>query len=221
MSNLYGTSEETGVKQNNVINTKNYEKERSPTIDRITVSVNIDGTWKKKYDDKGKLLVSPSGEIEREYIPVDANDLSAATLLVQDAIGFDKTRGDSVTVQNIRYDRTEQFLEESMAFMRSRQQKTTILISIAGVAAILIAFMVIRLISRSIERRRRLKQEELLRQSQLEREKTIWEAEQAGMEVTMSVEERRRAELQENAVSMAKEHPEDVAMLIRTWLMEE
>ena len=95
------------------------------------------------------------------------------------------------------------------------------MISIAGVAAILIAFMVIRLISRSIERRRRLKQEELLRQSQLEREKTIWEAEQAGMEVTMSVEERRRAELQENAVSMAKEHPEDVAMLIRTWLMEE
>ena len=198
-----------------------YQKERSPTIDRITVSVNIDGTWKKIYDDKGKLIISPNGEIEREYIPVDAADLAAATLLVQDSIGFNRSRGDSVTVQNIRYDRTEQFQEESMAYMRSRQQKTTILISIAGVAAILIAFMVIRLISRSIERRRRLKQEELLRQSQLEREKTIWEAEQAGMEVTMSVEERRRAELQENAVSMAKEHPEDVAMLIRTWLMEE
>ena len=41
------------------------------------------------------------------------------------------------------------------------------------------------------------------------------------MEVTLSVEERRRAELQENAIAMAKEHPEDVAMLIRTWLMEE
>jgi flagellar M-ring protein FliF len=27
--------------------------------------------------------------------------------------------------------------------------------------------------------------------------------------------------LQETAVAMAKEHPEDVAMLIRTWLMEE
>ena len=42
-----------------------------------------------------------------------------------------------------------------------------------------------------------------------------------GVEVTMSVEERKRAELQENAIAMAKEHPEDVAMLIRTWLMEE
>ena len=47
------------------------------------------------------------------------------------------------------------------------------------------------------------------------------EAEQAGMEVTMSIEERHRAELQENAIMMAKEHPEDIAMLIRTWLMEE
>jgi len=37
----------------------------------------------------------------------------------------------------------------------------------------------------------------------------------------MSVEERKRLELQENAVNMAKEHPEDVALLIRTWLMEE
>ena len=37
----------------------------------------------------------------------------------------------------------------------------------------------------------------------------------------LSVEERERAELQEHAVAMAREHPEDVAMLIRTWLMEE
>jgi flagellar M-ring protein FliF len=37
----------------------------------------------------------------------------------------------------------------------------------------------------------------------------------------MSVEERKRMELQENAINMAKEHPEDVAQLIRTWLLEE
>ena len=68
---------------------------------------------------------------------------------------------------------------------------------------------------------RRLTAQEEALQQQLEREKVLWESEQAGMEVTMSVEERRRAELQENAISMAKDHPEDVAMLIRTWLMEE
>ena len=74
---------------------------------------------------------------------------------------------------------------------------------------------------REVERRRRLKEEERLRNQQLEREKRLWDAEQAGMEVSMSVEERKRLELQENAINMAKEHPEDVALLIRTWLMEE
>ena len=41
------------------------------------------------------------------------------------------------------------------------------------------------------------------------------------MNISMSVEESRRAELLENAINLAKEHPEDVALLIRTWLMEE
>lgn len=221
MSNLIGTSEESGVKQNNVLNTAEYLEEKSPSIDRITVSVNIDGTWEKEYDEKGNLIINPNGSIARKYIPVDPAVLASTTSLIQSAIGYDRIRGDTVSVQNIQYDRSAQFAEEDEKFRKAQQQRTTILISIAGIAAILLAFVVIRLITRSIERRRRLKQEEMLRQSQLEREKTIWEAEQAGMEVTMSVEERRRAELQENAVTMAKEHPEDVAMLIRTWLMEE
>ena len=221
MSNLIGTSEESGVKQNNVLNTAEYLEEKSPSIDRITVSVNIDGTWEKEYDEKGNLIINPNGSIARKYIPVDPAVLASTTSLIQSAIGYDRIRGDTVSVQNIQYDRSAQFAEEDEKFRKSQQQRTTILVSIAGIAAILLAFVVIRLITRSIERRRRLKQEEMLRQSQLEREKTIWEAEQAGMEVTMSVEERRRAELQENAVTMAKEHPEDVAMLIRTWLMEE
>ena len=73
-----------------------------------------------------------------------------------------------------------------------------------------------------IERRKRLREEELLRQQQAAREQALWNAtDESGVQVTMSVEESRRAELQENAINMAKEHPEDVAMLIRTWLMEE
>ncbi len=221
MSNLYGTSEETGVKQNNVINTEEYHEERSPSINRVTVSVNIDGTWEKEYDEAGNLVINPNGTISRKYIPVEPAVLASATRIVENAVGFNKNRGDSVTVQNIQYDRSAQFAEEDMAYIRAKNQRTTILVVIACVAAVLLAFMIFRMISREVERRRRLHQEELLRQAQLERERTIMEAEQAGMEVTMSIEERHRAELQENAIMMAKEHPEDVAMLIRTWLMEE
>ncbi len=221
MSNLYGTSEETGVKQNNVINTMEYQEEKSPAIDRVTVSVNIDGTWTRKYDENGNLIINPNGTIAREYIPVEASVLSSATKLVQDAIGYNSSLGVSVTVQNIQYDRTAQFEEVDMAVFRAKQQSTTIELVITGIAVVLLAFMIFRLISREIERRRRLRQEELLRKSQMERERTILEAEQAGMEVTMSTEERHRAELQDSVIMMAKEHPEDVAMLLRTWLMEE
>ena len=49
----------------------------------------------------------------------------------------------------------------------------------------------------------------------------MWEAEKANNEVAMTVDERKRLELQENAINVAREHPEDVALLIRTWLMEE
>ena len=78
-----------------------------------------------------------------------------------------------------------------------------------------------RIISREIERRKRLREEELLRQAQLERERMLYDQQMADADVSMTVEERRRQELQENAINMAREHPEDVALLIRTWLMEE
>jgi flagellar M-ring protein FliF len=45
--------------------------------------------------------------------------------------------------------------------------------------------------------------------------------EEEGGGVEQSVEERARWEMQENAHNMAREHPEDVAQLIRTWLLEE
>ena len=82
-------------------------------------------------------------------------------------------------------------------------------------------FILYRIISREIERRKRLREEELLRQAQLERERMLYDQQMADADVSMTVEERRRQELQENAIHMAREHPEDVALLIRTWLMEE
>ena len=221
MSNLYGTSEERGNKQNNVINTKHISEQKSPTIDRVTVSVNIDGEWKRRYDEDGNLILLSNGTIVREYVPITAETIAQATSLVQDAIGYNELRGDSVTVRNIRFDRTAQFQEEDAEFIRAQQTRQTIFYALIGIVVVLVTFIIFRFISRELERRRRLKEEEYLRQAALERERTFMEAEQAGMEVTMSVEERHRAELLENAISMAKDHPEDVAMLIRTWLMEE
>jgi flagellar M-ring protein FliF len=221
MSNLYGEVTQQTLTQNEEINKRVTQEERSPRIDRVTVSVNIDGTWKWKYDEKRAPLVLEDGSIEREYTPVDPGDLRAAQSLIQDAIGFNAARGDSVTVQNIRFDRTRQFGDEDAAYFRQQQLQTFILIALGGIALLLIAFLVFRKITQEMERRRRNREEELSRQQAAMRESALLDAESEGMEVSMSVEDRKRMELQESAVNMAKEHPGDVAQLIRTWLMED
>ena len=221
MSNLYGEVQQTTKTHNEAINKRSIQEERSPGIDRITVSVNIDGQWRWKFDEKKNPVVLPDNTIEREYVPVSEEDLRATQKEIQNAIGYQASWGDAVTVNNIRFDRTKQFSDEDAAYFRQKQIQTMVLVALSGLAILLISFIAFRMISRELERRRRLREEELSRQHQMMRESALREAEEEGVEVSMSVEERKRMELQENAINMAKEHPADVAQLIRTWLLED
>ena len=224
MSNVIGHSTQTGVTRNNVINTTQTSEKVAPQLGRRTISVNVDGVWDIKRDPKthAYLIDENTGALAREYTPVPAEELSELTNYVRGAVGYDRNRGDLVTVTNIQFDRKAQFSAEDAAYFRKQQTRRTVLLVLAAIALVLVGFIMFRVISKDIERRRRLREEELLRRQQAEREKALWEAkDDANMQVTMSVEESRRAELQENAINLAKEHPEDVAMLIRTWLMEE
>jgi flagellar M-ring protein FliF len=221
MSNLYGRVNQQTLTENDVVNNRKTQEDRSPGIDRVTVSVNIDGTWKWKYDEEKNPVILADGSIEREYTPVSPEDLRATQVLIQNAIGYNSARGDSVTVQNIRFDRTRQFAEEDAAYFRQKQFQTTIMIFLLGLAVLLVGFILFRLISKEMERRRLLAEEERSRREEALRQRALEEAEEAGVDVSMSVEERTRMELLENVANMAKEHPEDAAQLIRTWLMED
>lgn len=223
VSNVIGKSTETGVSQNNVINTTHITEKVAPQPGRITISANIDGVWKLKKDPKTHeyIINEEDGSLVREYTPISPEDLAKIKEYVEAAVGFSKSRNDIVTITNIPIDHTQEFREFDEAYFKKLQTRRTVLLVLAAVAVVLIGFILFRIISKEIERRRRAREEELLRQQQLAREQALWEAKDEAQTVTMSVEESRRAELQENAINMAKEHPEDVAMLIRTWLMEE
>ncbi len=246
MSNMIGKSVETGVTQNNVVNTEQRHTIQNSRLLRITASVNIDGYWETILDKNRKPIIIDDdnigtwkeycqtngidlanariaiGNFLRIYHPISQNVIEDLTNLIKDAIAWSKSRGDSVTVTSIAIPRNAEWKAEEDAYHKKEETRKTILLSLAAVAVVLVTFIIFRFVSREMERRRRLREEEILRRQQAEREKALWEAKQDGMQdVTMSVEERKRAELQENAIAMAKEHPEDVAMLIRTWLMEE
>jgi len=221
MSNLYGRMNQDTNVTNYEINQRKSIEEKAPQIDRVTVSVNIDGTWKRKFDAKRQPVITESGSIEREYTPVPPEDLAKAKVLIQDAIAFNMARGDSVTVTNIPVDRTKEFAEDDAAYFRKKQMQITIIVFIAGLTLMLFGFMLFRMISREMERRRRLAEEERARREQMLRESAMAEAEQEGEDVSISLEERTRMQLMESAINLAKEHPEDAAQLIRTWLLEE
>lgn len=222
MNNLVGNYNKNSEIINQEVNTRNIVEEKSPwTIRRITVGVAVDGVWRWSYNENGTVKLDTDGSIEREYTPVSDEDLNKAQTLIEHAVGFNRERGDSVTVQHIQFDRSNQFAQEDEHFRAQKRLQQAILYSIIGLAVIIVAFIVFRLISRELERRRRLREEELARQHQMMREAALRNAEEEEMEVAMSVEERARMEMQENAINMAREHPEDVAQLIRTWLAEE
>jgi flagellar M-ring protein FliF len=221
MSNLYGEVSQESRTHNEIFNTENIKEERTPTLDKISVSVNVDGTWGRKYDEKGKLVFLPDGRVEREYTPLSTEDIAKVEALVQGAIGYNAVRGDIIRVQNIQVDRSEQFAAEDAALMKQRQVQITIIASLVGIALLMIGFVVYQMIARAREAARRKREEELARQHQLMREEALLRAESEGQEVAMSVEDQARMELQEKAINLAKEQPADVAQLIRTWILEE
>ena len=221
MSNLYGEMTQETRTHNEVVNLRKIQEERSPQIDRVSVSVIVDGVWQKKYDEKRRPIILPNGSIEREYTPVPPEQLRQAENIIQKAIGYRSDWGDTVTVQNIPFDRTKEFNDEDAAYFKKKQVQTTIIIFLSGLTLLLVAFIIFRVIAREMERRRRLAEEEQEARMRRMRESAMLEAEQEGMEVSISMEDRSRMELMESVVNLAKEHPQDCAQLIKTWLLEE
>ena len=112
-------------------------------------------------------------------------------------------------------------LKEDLAFQRKIQLKKTLVWTLVVLFTLFLGTIVYRAINREIARRRRIREEELAMQQQLLREQALKSAEDEGIEVELSLEERTRLEMQQNAINIAKERPEDVAALLRTWLAEE
>jgi flagellar M-ring protein FliF len=190
-------------------------------VERVSVAVWVDGTWEKVYDDKGDPMITSEGGIERKYIPRTAVEMKGYEEIVKGAIGYSPARKDTVVVKNIQFDRTEEFAREDAYLKKRAQLRKMLLSALIALFAIFIVTLAYRAISREVARRKRIREEELARQQQLMREAALKSAEEEGVELELSAEERARLEMQENVMNIAREHPEEVAKLIRTWLAEE
>ncbi len=212
LEGIVGNWSNVEARINNEMNTRVIHEEKNLEINRITASIAIDGTWEWVYNNVGEVQLHPNASIQRNYFPVSADELLIARQLVQDAIGHDAERGDSVTVEHLQFDRTVQFAAEDDEFRRSQQTRVFVFYGIIAVSILILSFVLMRVITNIIERKRRMREEELTRQYQAMREASLRQ------EIN---EFERPSSLTDEIIDLARERPADVALLLRTWIMEE
>ena len=182
-------------------------------IQKVALSIVIDGKWKKKPNEEETAYI-------REYIPISNEEIKLIQKNLEAAIGFDKSRGDQISVISIPKDRIKEFEKEDAELKRQTLIRKTILIAGLTFLVILILFLIYRTIQKEIARRRRLREEALAEEQRRLREAALLE-EESGIETELSPEEKLRQELLSNAINLANEKPEEVAKLLKTWLLED
>ena len=75
-------------------------------IERVSVAVAVDGTYR----------TGPDGV--KEYVPRSKEEIEKLTSIVKQAVGYDESRGDKVTVTNVPFD-TSAREEEELQYQRS------------------------------------------------------------------------------------------------------
>jgi flagellar M-ring protein FliF len=169
--------------------------------------------------DDGSYDLDPTKEpVQLKLTP---EQVKQAEDIIKASIGYEQVRGDQVSVKNIMFDRTKEWDLIREAFRRKEQLKRLLLAALVGVFALFLGFILFSAIKKEIARRRRIREEQLALEQQRMREAALRAAEDEGVDVELSLEEKARLELQENAINLAKERPDDVAQLLRTWLAEE
>jgi len=96
-----GVSKETYTKSTS---TTNYEiskkvlksKGEFATLKRVTAAVVVDGKYIDKKDKNGNV-------IGKKFVPLSANELAQIKSIVEQTIGYDKKRGDEVTVSSFEF----------------------------------------------------------------------------------------------------------------------
>lgn len=206
--------------ENNVVNESEKDIQKAPyDITKVYAAIAIDGIQTLPMNSEGEYDLDPSKKpIQQALTP---EELKQSENIVKKAIGFDEARGDQVAVENIMFDRSKDWKGLRDEYRHKEQVKKMMLAGLVGVFALFLGFILFSAIRREVQRRRRMHEEQLALEQQRMREAALRAAEDEGVDVELSLEERARLELQENAVNLAKERPDDVAQLLRTWLAEE
>lgn len=192
----------------------------------------VDGGGDSMHEYREEIVNYEVGET-RDYIetaPGTINNLSTAVIidaddndpfmaeqvteLVNSAVGFNEARGDMVSVQMIPFD--AEAIVDPEPVLPPEEAPFPLLWAIIGAVVVLLLLLLLFFIMRARARRRSEEEAEEVDPLSLENQmKSRVEQEEDAMEAS---EAERKAK---NIRDMAKEEPESVANLLKTWLAEE
>ncbi|AHH05123.1 flagellar basal body M-ring protein FliF [Borrelia miyamotoi] len=219
LSDIIGKSNELQETKNVALNEKKSLNEKEPArIAGISLGIFIDGVWSFVYDEFGNFVIE-NGMRKREYKPISDEALKNITDVLQSSFEYKPERGDAITVRNVAFDRANEFRKIDEDYFASEKFKFLIFIVSIIFALLILIFTVFFIVSRELERRRRLREEDFARQAHLRRQQSLMDdSDDIGVDDVVSGL-KEEDELQSNVEILAREKPEDVAKLIRTWIV--
>ena len=167
-------------------------------VKRMTVSVALDGKYQMGKDKKNT------------YVARTADEIQNIEDMVKNAVGYDLTRGDQITVSSVQFD--NEFLRQEQIDMQSRDKiefYLTIAKYVVGVIIVILLILFLRYLAKTIAEAMN---------------PPVPALEQFGIEEEVPEEipddMRMTSEILERVEMLSREEPVNIAGIIRQWLSE-
>ena len=141
-----------------------------------------------------------------QYVPRSDEEIQKVTSLVQNAIGFDASRGDNVQVTNVSFDNSEYNKTQELIHNAERMELYK---TIGKYASLAIAAIVLINLLRGIF-------DSMQPKIEIEEKEEVLDFEELEMPVETQLKMHKRKIVNE----IARDKPKEVSKLIRTWLFE-
>ncbi len=112
--------------------------ESAGTIQKVSVAVMVDGVYQN--------ITGEDGSVSKEWNPRDEEDLQRFETLIKNVIGFDQTRGDSISMESFQF-KEESFEQADKLVKTLHREKLLRFIAswaLAGFGLILIFFLMVK-----------------------------------------------------------------------------
>lgn len=197
------------TKRTNFVNSKRHIKrtESAGKIERMTVAVLLDGIY--------RYIPDESGELQSQYFARDPKEMETIERISRHTVGVDEERGDTITVQNIKF--SKPLVEQEKLKEQKREATRKFIVDLirfilVGVIIVLLIFMVIRPMVQKLS----AKPEDLDLLMGLPT--TIGELE--GEELEIPTEKETGIPPRDKIIEIARQDPLKTATLVRNWLRE-